>query len=147
MPRPSSRIFLRDAVILFIGVLAATWLVTPIHAESTATLLFVALILALLNVVLKPILILFTLPFVIFTFGLGIILINAVLLWLAGQLVPGFVVPTFLSALLGALVISLVAMGVNLLLAPRPRIRVNWGNASASSRSRRTISKRNVIDV
>jgi putative membrane protein len=146
MPRPTARTFLRDALILFLGVIAATWLVAPIQAESTATLLFVALVLAFLNVILKPVLVFFALPFVIITFGLGIILINAVLLYLAGQLVPGFAVPTFGSALLGALIISLIALGVNLFLAPRPRIQVRW-SGSASVRQRRTISKRDVIDV
>jgi len=146
MPRPTAKTFLRDALILFLGVIAATWLVNPIQAESTTTLLLVALVLAFFNVILKPVLVFFALPFVIFTFGLGIILINAVLLYLAGQLVPGFIVPSFGSALLGALIISLIALGVNLFLAPRPRIQVRW-SGSASVRQRRTISKRDVIDV
>lgn len=146
MSRPSSKIFIRDSLILFFGVLVATWILSPIQAESTLTLLLVALVLALLNVVVKPILVIFTLPFVIFTFGLGILLINAVLLFLAGQLVPGFVVPGFGAAFLGALIISLITMGVNLLLAPRPRVQVSW-SSSAQHRSRRTISKKDVIDV
>lgn len=145
MPRPSSTVFLRDTVILFLGVLAATYVLDSIQAESTTTLLLVALVLALLNVVLKPILVLFTLPFVIFTFGLGILLINAVLLYLAGQLVPGFIVATFGTAFLGALIISLIAMGVNLILSPRPKVR--FTTSSSTHRSRRTISKKDVIDV
>lgn len=147
MARPGSAIFLRDTVILFFGVLVATWAITPIQADTTLTLLLVALVLALLNVVLKPILVLFTLPFVIFTFGLGILLINAVLLYLAGQLVPGFSVPGFWDALLGALIISLINMGVNLILSPRPKISVRWNANRANFRSRRTISKKDVIDV
>jgi putative membrane protein len=133
-------------VILFLGVLAATSLLDSIHAESTTTLLLVALVLALLNVILKPILVLFTLPFVIFTFGLGILLINAVLLFLAGQLVPGFIVGGFGTAFLGALIISLITMGVNLILSPRPKVRFS-ASAATSHRSRRTISKKDVIDV
>lgn len=148
MPRPSSTIFLRDAVILFLGILSATWLVSPIQAESTGTLLLVALVLALLNVILKPILVLFTLPFVIFTFGLGLLLINAVLLFLAGQLVPGFSVPTFGSALLGALVVSLINLAVNLLLAPRPKVRFSRSaTANRTHRPRRSVSNKDVIDV
>ena len=146
MSRPSSSIFFRDTVILFLGVLAATWVLDSIQAESTITLLLVALVLALLNVVLKPILVLFTLPFVIFTFGLGILLINAVLLYLAGQLVPGFIVATFGTAFLGALIISLIAMGVNLILSPRPKVRFST-SSNTTHRSRRTISKKDVIDV
>ena len=145
MPRPSSTIFIRDSVLLFLGVLAASYIIDGIQAESTGTLILVALVLALLNVVLKPILVLFTLPFVIFTFGLGIFLINALLLYFAGALVPGFAVDGFWVAFLGALVISLITMAVNLILPPRPKVHVSW--SANSSRSRRTISKKDVIDV
>ena len=145
MPRPNSFIFLRDTTILFFGVLCASWLIDPIEAESTTTLVLVALVLALFNVILKPILVLFALPFVILTFGLGIFVINAVLLYLAGQLIPGFLVPGFGTAFLGALVISLMTMAVNLILSPRPRVRVSWN--AKNTRSRRSISNKDVIDV
>lgn len=147
MPRPSSTIFFRDTVILFLGILVATWLLDGIEAETTTTTLLVALVLALLNVILKPILVLFTLPFLIFTFGLGILLINAVLLLLAGQLVPGFTVPGLGTALLGSLVISLTTLGVNLLLAPRPKIQFAWSRSAKINRARRTVSRKDVIDV
>ena len=88
MPKRPSTI-LRDAIILFLGVLAATYLMDSIEVESTTTLLVVALVLTLLNMVVKPLLVLFTLPFVVLTLGLGVLLINAVLLFLAGQLVAG----------------------------------------------------------
>jgi putative membrane protein len=149
MPRPSSRIFLRDTIILFFGVLAATGLLTGIEAESTLTLILVALVLAALNVILKPLLVFFTLPFVIFTFGLGILLINALLLLLAGQLVPGFTVPTFGTAFLGSLIISFIAMAVNLFLTPRPNIHITRKQSGSHSahRRRQTLSRRDVIDV
>ena len=60
-------------------------------------LLLVAAVLGALNVSLKPLLIFFALPFVIFTFGLGIIVINALLVMLAGAVVPGFEVASFWS--------------------------------------------------
>lgn len=122
--------FLRDTVILFVGVLVATALIGPIEASSTLTLILVALVLAILNVVLKPLLILFALPFVIFTFGLGIVLINALLLLLADFLVgDAFTVPGFGTALLGAIIISLCSMAVNFLLSPKPTIRVHRSSA------------------
>ncbi|MGC9451849.1 MAG: phage holin family protein [Oceanipulchritudo sp.] len=141
-----SRNILRDAVILFLGVLAATWLLDSIEVESATTLLVVAMVLTLLNMVVKPLLVLFTLPFVILTMGLGVLLINAVLLFLAGQLVPGFFVPTFGTAFLGSLIISLVSLTVNLFLSPRPNLRVHW-SSSQSRRTRRSIKKDDVIDV
>ena len=148
MPSKRPSTVLRDAVILFLGVLAATWLLDSIQVESTTTLLVVALVLTLLNMVVKPLLVLFTLPFVILTMGLGVLLINAVLLFLAGQLVPGFIVPTFGTAFLGALIISLVSLIVNIFLSPRPNVRVHWSvNSKSNHRSRRSINKDDVIDV
>jgi len=135
-------------LILFLGVLCASWLMDSIHAESTTTLVLVALVLALLNVIIKPILVLFTLPFVILTFGLGILLINAVLLYLADILVGNsFTVQGFGAALLGALIISAVNLGVNLLLSPRPKIRFSVSHSGHSQRSRKSIREKDVIDV
>ena len=141
--------FLRDAVVLFLGVLAASWLLDGIRYESTPTLLIVALVLALLNMVVKPMLVLFTLPFVIFTMGLGILLINAVLLYMAGALVPGFEVLTFGTAFLGALIISVISVIVNIVLAPKANVRMEWSvNRQGNiSRSRKSIKNKDAIDV
>ncbi len=143
--------FIRDAVILFLGVLAATWLMDSIQVESTTTLVVVALVLALLNMVLRPLLILFALPFVVFTLGLGILLINAVLLYLAGQLVPGFTVPTFGTAFLGSLIISFISIIVNLVINPRPKIRVQVRTSGSigprPGQTRRVSKDDDVIDV
>lgn len=128
--------FLRDIAILFFGVLIATTVIGPIKASSPLTLVIVALVLAVLNVVLKPILILFALPFVVFTFGFGIILINALLLLLADWLVgDAFIVPGFGIALLGAIIISLCSMAVNVFLSPRPNIHVRRHASSSIGRS------------
>jgi putative membrane protein len=149
MPSTRPTTFLRNTGILFLGVLAATWLLDSIQVESTTTLVIVALVLALLNMVIRPVLVLFALPFVVFTLGLGILLINAVLLYLAGQIVPGFEVPTFGTALLGALIISLISLLVNIVLSPRGNVRVRWSvnKTNTIHRSRKTINKQDVIDV
>ena len=149
MPSQRPITFLRDAVILFLGVLAASWLLDGIRYESTPTLLIVALVLALLNMVVKPMLVLFTLPFVIFTMGLGILLINAVLLYMAGALVPGFEVLTFGTAFIGALIISVISVIVNIVLAPKANVRMNWSvnRRGDISRSRKSIKNKDAIDV
>jgi putative membrane protein len=67
MPSQRPTTFFRNAAILFLGVLAATYILDGIQVESTTTLVLVALVLALLNMVVKPLLVLFALPFVIFT--------------------------------------------------------------------------------
>lgn len=150
MPSQRPITFLRDAVILFLGVLAASWLLDGIQYESTPTLLIVALVLALMNMVVKPILVLFTLPFVIFTLGFGILLINAVLLYMAGALVPGYEVLTFGTAFLGALIISVISVLVNIVLAPKSNnISMSWSvnRRGDISRSRKSIKNKDAIDV
>jgi putative membrane protein len=93
-------------LILAIGVLLATQLISGIRCDGLGTLIAVVLVLSLFNAILKPLLVLFTLPFILVTMGLGIIVINALLFLLAGRLVPGFFVAGFGSAIGGALVVS-----------------------------------------
>jgi len=107
-------------LILAAGVALGTWLVPGIHCDSGVTLVVVVLLLSLFNAILKPLLVAFTLPFVLVTFGLGVWLINAFLFLLVGRLVEGFHVRDFWSALWGALVISLT----NLFLSGLFRTRV-----------------------
>ena len=147
MNQLSRNSFLRDSLVLFVGVLIATAVVGPIKAESTMALILVALVLAFLNVLVKPLLVLFALPFVVFTFGLGILLINALLLLLAGAVVPPFTVPGFGAALLGALVISICSVIVNIFLSPRPQVRVQWTRSGRAGKRRRPRKDEDVIDV
>ena len=139
--------FLRDTAILFLGVMAAAWLIDAIEVQSNVTLVVVALILSIFNRILKPILVFFALPLVIFTFGLAILLINALLLYLVGGLVSGFEVPGFGTALLGSLIVSLVSMAVNLLLPPRPQIRIHGSLRNQTRRRARPSRRDDVIDV
>jgi putative membrane protein len=103
---------------LALGVALSTELVPGISYDSGSTLLVVVLVLVFFNAVLKPLLLLFTLPFIILSLGVGIWIINAVLLILAGRLVTGFHVAGFGSALFGALIISLTNLVVNRVLQP-----------------------------
>jgi putative membrane protein len=141
---------LRDAAMLAFGTLVAAWLVTDITYADSSTLLLVALFLGIVNLLIKPLLILFALPFVVLTLGLGVWLINAALLYLAGVIITGFTVPTYGAALWGSLIISLCGMAVNLFLAPRPRVRWNVTVESPANRirrRRRSLRDDDVIDV
>jgi len=93
-------------LVLALGVMLATKLVPGIHCDDGATLITVVVVLTLLNAILRPLLVLFTLPFIIITMGLGILVINALLFLFVGHLVQGFVVTGFWSALGGSLVVS-----------------------------------------
>ncbi|MES1168443.1 MAG: phage holin family protein, partial [Oleiharenicola lentus] len=89
--------------------------------DDGQTLIVVVLVLSVFNVILKPLLLLFTLPFIILSLGLGIWLINALLFFAAGRLVEGFHVAGFGSALFGALIVSVTSMVMNSLLRPPPK--------------------------
>ncbi len=108
-------------LILALGVLLAERLLPGISCDSGLTLVVVVLLLSFFNVVLKPLLLLFTLPFIILSMGLGIWLINAVLFYGVGKLVDGFHVSGFGSALLGALIVSVTNIVINRLLSSPPK--------------------------
>jgi putative membrane protein len=77
-----------------------------VQVDSFITALIVALVLGLLNIFVKPLLVLFTLPATIFTLGLFLLVINAIIIMLCDELVDGFAVNGFLRALLFSLILS-----------------------------------------
>ena len=105
MNSPITQLLLRWLV-LALGVMLATKIVPGIRCDNGETLIIVVLLLSFFNAILKPLLVLFTLPFILFTMGLGVILINALLFLLVGRLVNGFLVDGFWSAVGGSLVVS-----------------------------------------
>ena len=107
--------------VLALGVVISTKIVPGISYDTGTTLAVVVLILSLFNAVLKPLLLLFTLPFIVLTLGIGIWIINAILFYFVGRLVDGFYVADFSSALLGALIVSLTNLVMNRLLAQSHR--------------------------
>ncbi len=92
---------------------AALWvaaqLVPGIVVAGLTPLLLAALVLGLINAVVRPVLLVLTLPLTLVTLGLFIFVLNAFCLWLTSRIVPGFDVQTFAAALLGALVVSIVS--------------------------------------
>ncbi len=105
-------------LVLALGVALSTKIVPGISYDTGTTLFLVVVVLSFLNVVVKPILLLFTLPFIVLTLGLGIWLVNALLLYFVGRMITGFHVASFGSALVGALIISLTNLVMNRLMAP-----------------------------
>ena len=104
--------------IIALGVAIAANIVPGIHCADAVALLLVALLLSFFNVILKPLLVIFTLPFILVTMGFGLIVINALLFLLAGRLVQGFQVAGFWPAVGGAIVVGLTNMVVTRLLRP-----------------------------
>ena len=90
------------------AVLLAAYVVPGFVVTSFYTAVIVALVLGLLNITVKPILILFTLPITLLTFGLFTLVINAFLLWFVATFVAGFAVAGFAPAFFGGLIIAVV---------------------------------------
>ena len=129
--------FLQRWAVTTFAVLVAAQVVRGIHYDTTVTVLVASLLLGFLNAFVRPLLLLLSLPLLIFTLGLFVQVINALLLLFVGQLVKGFVVDGFWSAFWGSLVISLVSMVTNLLVGRGPRIEVRRGGGPPASAPRR----------
>lgn len=108
-----------------IGFLAAILIIPGIETLATraADFIVVVLIAGFINSILGPILKLFTLPFIIFTLGLGLLVVNITLFWLVGLIGQkfglGFSVSGFWSALAGAIIVSIVSSVVGTLLSSK----------------------------
>lgn len=96
-------------LILSMAIMAAAYLFAGIHVSGFGSALFAALVLGILNALLRPILFILTLPINVLTLGLFTFVINALLLMMTSGIIGGLVVDSFGSALLGSLIISLVS--------------------------------------
>jgi len=93
--------------ILVFGLYLIT-LITPISFDAPKDLAWAALVLILVNTFIKPLLILVSLPLVVLTLGLFLLIINAIILYTLPDFVTGFHVPNFLSAFFGSILLSLI---------------------------------------
>lgn len=111
-------------VVTGVAVLLTTQIVPGIEAQSRPAGIAAVLVLALLNTLVRPILYLLSLPFILVTLGLFMVIINALLLQLVALLVKGFVVEGFWPAVWGALLISVVGTFLNLLISEEGHVQV-----------------------
>lgn len=98
-------------------------IVAGVSANSWEAIIVAALVLGLLNAFVKPVIILFTLPFTILTLGFFTLIINAFIFYMASKFVKGFEVINFWSAFWAALLFSIISSLLNFLLAPKVNIR------------------------
>jgi len=105
---------------LFTGIaLAVTAHFVPgILVSSTAALVFGALILGFVNAIVRPVLVILTLPITVLTIGLFYLIVNGAAFALAAALVPGFAVASFGTSVVGALGVSVISFLLNWLLVP-----------------------------
>ena len=98
--------WLVKVILSAVAVLFSAYLIPGIHVDSFFTAMIVALVLSIINLFLRPLFVLLTLPITLVTFGLFLIAINAFMVMMAGSFVDGFYVSGFWSALVFSFVLS-----------------------------------------
>ena len=99
-----------------LALLALPYIFASITVDSVPTALIVAVVLALVNTLIRPLLVILTLPVTILTLGLFIFVINGLLFWAVGSFVPGFHVAGFWAGVFGAIVYSLISWALSALI-------------------------------
>lgn len=114
-------VFIKRALVSALGVYLGSSMLSGIRYDDYESLLIAVVLLGVFSAVLKPLLVLFTLPFVVLTMGIGLLIINALLYSLVGHLVDGFEVDGFGYAFFGALIVTMLNLFFN-----------NWINGGRS---------------
>jgi putative membrane protein len=98
------------------ALMALPYLMTSVHVTSIGAALVAALVLGLVNTIIRPVLVVLTLPVTLVSLGLFILVINALLFWLVATLVEGFHVTGFGSAFVAAILYSVISWALATLL-------------------------------
>ncbi len=101
--------YLVKIIISSFAVLITSWLLNGVHVTNYITAFLVAFVLSLLNIFIKPILVMLTIPVTMFTLGLFLLVINAIIVLIATQIVHGFEVNSFWDALVFSVIQTIVA--------------------------------------
>ena len=101
-------------LLLAAALLLVTHLYRGVTVDSFGSALLAAFVIGLFNTLVRPLLVLLTLPITLLTLGLFLFVINALMFWWAGSMFEGFKVPSFGAALIGSLIYSLCSMFIDL---------------------------------
>ncbi len=101
------------------ALLLVAYLYPGVQVRDFVAALIAALVLGLVNALIRPILVILTLPVTLLTLGLFLFVINALLFWLVAELVSGFMVTGFWAALVGSILYSLITLVTSWLLFPQ----------------------------
>ena len=110
--------FIIRITISTLAVFVCSYIIPGVHVENIFTAIVVAVVLAFLNAVVKPIMVLLTIPVTIFSFGIFLLVINAAIVLMADKLIDGFSVRSFWTALWFSIVLWLVTMVLDNLNKP-----------------------------
>ena len=95
------------------ALLLVAHLYSGVQVQSFTTALVAALVIGLLNIVLRPVLVVLTLPVTVLTLGLFLFVVNALVFWSASGLLAGFYVTGFVAALVGSLLYSALGIAID----------------------------------
>jgi putative membrane protein len=113
--------FIAHWLVTGIALVAADWLLDGVRVRSGAALVLGALVLGLVNALVKPVLVVLTLPITVITLGFFYLVVNGLAFALAAALVPGFEVASLGSAMVAALIVGLVSWAIGSAVR-RPRM-------------------------
>ena len=116
--------FILRLLIVALGLWLASELVPGIEVKGVGTLLGAALLLGIVNAVVRPVLIILTLPATVLTLGLFLLVINAAMLGLVAWMFDDFTIAGFWPALFGSIVVSVTGWLASYFIGPRGRIEV-----------------------
>ncbi len=102
-----------------LALLAVAYLMPTIQVASVGTALLAALVLGLVNTLVRPLLIILTLPVTLLTLGLFLLVINGLLFWAVGSFLAGFTVASFWSGFFGAILYSLISWLLSAIIKPK----------------------------
>lgn len=100
--------FLARLLLSALAVILSAYVLPGVSVDSFLTALLVAIILSLLNTLVKPILVILTIPFTVFTLGLFMLVINAIIILMTDWVIDGFAVAGFWYALIFSIVLTLI---------------------------------------
>jgi putative membrane protein len=116
--------FILRGLVAALGMWAATEMLTGFTIDSATTLILAGLLLGLVNAIVRPFALLLSLPALIFTLGLFLLVVNAAMLGLVAFLLPGFKIATFWTAVGGAIIVSIVSWIGSWFIGSRGRVEV-----------------------
>jgi putative membrane protein len=116
--------FILRGLIAALGLWAATELLSGFRIDTALTLILAGLLLGLVNAVVRPFALLLSLPALLFTLGLFLIVVNAAMIGLVALMLPGFKIAGFWTAVGGALIVSIVSWVGSWFIGSRGRVEI-----------------------
>lgn len=114
--------FLLRAAVTALALWVASQLLPGMHFATTGKLILAAVLLGLVNAVVRPVAFVLTLPITVVTLGLFLLVLNAAMIGLVAWLVPGFTISGFWTALVGAIIVALVSWAASTVIGNTGRI-------------------------